>query len=41
MLPTKFHLAKWLQRRRFKCEKLTEAERHLMAKAHAAFDKVS
>jgi hypothetical protein len=35
MLPTKF------QRRRLKCEKLTDDGRQVMAKAHIAFGKVS
>jgi hypothetical protein len=34
------HLAKWLQRRRLKCEKLTDYGQ-VMAKAHFAFGKVS
>jgi hypothetical protein len=34
-------LAKWFQRRRLKCEKLTEDRCQVMAKAHIAFDKVS
>ena len=34
------HLAEGLQRR-FKCEKLTNDGRQVMAKAHIAFDKVS
>jgi hypothetical protein len=29
------------QRRRLKCEKLTDDRRQVMAKAHIAFDKVS
>jgi hypothetical protein len=36
-----FHLAKWFQRRRLKCEKLTDGGRQVMAKAHVAFGKVS
>jgi hypothetical protein len=44
MLPTKFHFI-WLgfQRRRLKCEKLTDDERRTpsVAKAHIAFTKVS
>ena len=35
------HLAKGFQRRRLKCEKLTDNGRQVMAKAHIAFDKVS
>ena len=38
------HLAKRFQRRRLKCEKLTEDgddRRQVMAKAHVAFGKVS
>ena len=35
------HLAKGFQRRRLKCEKLTDDERQVMAKAHFAFGKVS
>jgi len=34
-------LAKQFQRRRFKCEKLTDDGRQVMAKAHIAFGKVS
>ena len=34
-------LALWLQRRRLKCEKLTDDTRQVMAKAHIAFGKVS
>jgi hypothetical protein len=43
MLPTKFslHLAEGFQRRRLKCEKLTDDRRQVMAKAHFAFGKVS
>jgi len=36
------HLAHGSQRRRFKCEKLTEERRHqVMTKVHMAFDQVS
>ena len=35
------HLAKGFQRRRLKCEKLTDDRRQVMAKAHVAFGKVS
>ena len=35
------HLAKEFQRRRLKCEKLTDDRRQVMAKAHIAFGKVS
>jgi hypothetical protein len=35
------HLVKWFQRRRLKCEKLTDDERQVMAKTHVAFGKVS
>jgi hypothetical protein len=35
------HIAEGFQRRRLKCEKLTDDRRHLMAKAHIAFGKVS
>jgi hypothetical protein len=35
------YLAKQFQRRRLKCEKLTEDRRQVMAKAHIAFGKVS
>ena len=35
------HLAEWFQRRRLKCEKLTDDECQVMAKAHIAFGKVS
>jgi hypothetical protein len=35
------HLAKGFQRRRLKCEKLTDDRRQVMAKAHFAFGKVS
>jgi hypothetical protein len=43
MLPTKFQfiLAKVFQRRKLKCEKLTDDGRQVMAKAHFAFGKVS
>ena len=34
------HLAEWFQRR-LKCEKITDDRRHVMAKAHVAFGKVS
>jgi hypothetical protein len=34
------HLAKGFQRRRLKCEKLTDDGRQVMAKAHIAFGKV-
>jgi hypothetical protein len=34
-------LALWLQRRRLKCEKLTDDKRQVMAKAHIAFGRVS
>ena len=33
------HLAKGFQRRRLKCEKLTDDGHQAMAKAHIAFDK--
>jgi hypothetical protein len=33
------HLAEGFQRRRLKCEKLTDAGRQVMAKAHIAFGK--
>jgi hypothetical protein len=39
MLPTKF--LRGFQRRRLKCEKLTDDGRKVMAKAHFAFGKVS
>jgi hypothetical protein len=39
MLPTK--LAKGFQRRRLKCEKLTDDGCQVMAKTHIAFGKVS
>jgi hypothetical protein len=35
------HLAERFQRRRLKCEKLTDDGRHVMAKVHIAFGKVS
>jgi hypothetical protein len=35
------YLAEGLQRRRLKCEKLTDDGRQVMAKAHIAFGKVS
>ena len=35
------HLAKGFQRRRLKCEKLTNDGRQVMAKVHIAFGKVS
>ena len=35
------HLAKGFQRRRLKCEKLTDDGRQVMAKVHFAFGKVS
>ena len=35
------HLAEGFQRRRLKCEKLTDDRRQVMAKAHIAFGKVS
>jgi hypothetical protein len=35
------HLAEEFQRRRLKCEKLTDDRRQMMAKAHIAFGKVS
>jgi hypothetical protein len=35
------HLATGFQRRRLKCEKLTDNGRQVMAKAHIAFGKVS
>jgi hypothetical protein len=35
------HLAERFQRRRLKCEKLTDDRRQMMAKAHLAFGKVS
>ena len=35
------HLVEGFQRRRLKCEKLTDDGRQVMAKAHIAFGKVS
>ena len=35
------HLAEGFQRRRLKCEKLTDDGPQMMAKAHIAFGKVS
>jgi hypothetical protein len=35
------HLPEGFQRRRLKCEKLTDDRRQVMAKAHIAFGKVS
>jgi hypothetical protein len=35
------HSAKGFQRRRLKCEKLTDNGRQVMVKAHVAFGKVS
>ena len=35
------HLAEGFQRRRLKCEKLTDDGRQVMAKAHIAIGKVS
>jgi hypothetical protein len=35
------HLAEGFQRRRLKCEKLTDDRHEVMAKAHLAFGKVS
>ena len=35
------HLAEGFQRRRLKCEKVTDDGRQVMAKAHIAFGKVS
>ena len=35
------HMAEGFQRRRLKCEKLTDDGRQVMAKAHFAFGKVS
>jgi hypothetical protein len=35
------HLAERFQRRRLKCEKLTDDGRQVMAKAHIAYGKVS
>jgi uncharacterized LabA/DUF88 family protein len=40
-LPNSVHLAERSQRRRLKCEKLTDDGRQVMAKAHIAFGKVS
>ena len=40
-LPSSLHLAEGFQRRRLKCEKLTNDGRQVMAKAHIAFGKVS
>jgi hypothetical protein len=34
-------LALWFQRRKLKCEKLTDDGRQVMAKAHIAFGKLS
>ena len=34
-------LPEGFQRRRLKCEKLTDDERHVVVKAHIAFGKVS
>ena len=34
------HLAEGFQRRRLKCEKLTDDVRQVMAKAHVSFGKV-
>jgi len=39
--PVSVHLAKGFQRRRLKCEKLTDDGHKVMAKAHIAFGKVS
>ena len=41
LYPVSVHLAKGFQRRRLKCEKLTEDGCKVMAKAHIAFGKVS
>jgi hypothetical protein len=41
LLPLFINLAKGFQRRRLKCEKLTDNGRQVMAKAHIAFGKVS
>ena len=38
--PVSVHLAEGFQRRRLKCEKLTDDGRQVMAKAHIAFGKV-
>jgi hypothetical protein len=35
------HLAKWFYMGRLKCEKLTDDEHQVMAKAHIAFGNVS
>ena len=35
------HMVEGFQRRRLKCEKLTDDGRQMMAKAHVAFDKMS
>jgi hypothetical protein len=35
------HLAEEFQRRRLKCEKITDDRRHVMAKAHIGFGKAS
>ena len=35
------HLAEGFQRRRLKCEKLTDVGRQVIAKAHIAFGRVS
>jgi hypothetical protein len=35
------HIAEGFQRRRLKCEKLTDDGQQVMAKAHIAFGKVS
>jgi hypothetical protein len=40
-LPSFSSLAEGFQRRRLKCEKLTDDGRQVMAKAHIAFGKVS
>ena len=40
-LPNSVHLAERFQRRRLKCEKLTDDGRQVMEKAHIAFGKVS
>ena len=39
--PVSVHLTEGFQRRRLKCEKLTDDGRQVMAKAHIAFGKVS
>ena len=36
-----FHLDEGFQRRRLKCEKLTDDRRQVMAKAHIAFGRYS